>query len=62
MFVLQQKNASVVLPFSCREIVMTKYNLLFIDADEHIGMSKQIECFNDEQAAHIVSLLREGLL
>ncbi len=41
---------------------MTKYNLLFIDADEHIGMSKQIECFNDEQAAHIVSLLREGLL
>jgi len=29
---------------------MKKYNLLFIDPDEHIGMSKQIECLNDEHA------------
>jgi hypothetical protein len=29
---------------------MAKYSLLFIDAAENIGMSKQVECFSDGQA------------
>ena len=29
---------------------MTRYSLLFIDADEHIGRSHQVDCLSDEQA------------
>jgi uncharacterized protein YunC (DUF1805 family) len=41
--------------FLGERLIMTKYNLLFIDADEHIAMSKQIECSNDEQALNIAA-------
>ena len=29
---------------------MATYSLLFIDANEHIGRSRQIECLTDQQA------------
>jgi hypothetical protein len=30
--------------------IMATYSLLFIDANEHIGRSRQIECLTDQQA------------
>jgi hypothetical protein len=34
---------------------MPKYTFLFIDADDAVGKSKQIECSTDEQAADMAS-------
>jgi hypothetical protein len=34
---------------------MTTYSLLFIDANEHIGRSRQIECPTDEQAVDMAA-------
>ena len=34
---------------------MTRYSLLFIDADEHIGRSHQVDCLSDDQAIKLAS-------
>jgi hypothetical protein len=37
------------------ETIMTSYSFFFIDTDEHIGMSAQIECLTDEQAMEVAA-------
>ena len=34
---------------------MTTYSFLFIDIDEHIGRSEQVECPSDERAVDIAA-------
>jgi len=34
---------------------VTTYTLLFLDADEHIGKSRQIECPSDEQVVDMAA-------
>jgi hypothetical protein len=46
------KRASALLALALQEATVPKYSLLFIDADEIIGTSKQIECSSDEQVTN----------
>jgi hypothetical protein len=47
------KRASALLALALQEATVPKYSLLFIDADETIGTSKQIECSTDEQVTNM---------
>ena len=50
-YALARKRVDVFEP-ACR-FSIAKYALLFIDADGNIGMSKEIEFSNDEQASNM---------
>ena len=49
------KCASALLALALQEATVPKYSLLFIDADETIGTSMQIECSTDEQVTNMAS-------
>jgi hypothetical protein len=53
IFVMPPKCVSLLHVLALKRATMAKYSLLFIDADETIGGSKQVECLTDDQVIMI---------